>query len=429
MSRFLSAYHAYVSKASDMPYEFAHAGALNCLSGIALGRRWIERGSGIRPNLFQMLVAGSTKDRKSTGVRLSTELLEAVDPDRVGPADFTAEALISMMRARPGQKNDRNKLVLPIEEFGQYLAATSSYGATLNATLCALYDGSDFKKARSGKKLQIIRKPRLSIFAAVAWGMLEKYSDPTDWLTGFYARFVFVCPDPAVPRHRYATTPPTPKVELQAAQIALADLRNELKQSVGAMAVLPAAEALLDQYAKSFIDVDDPVMAAQRERYLNAVWKYAILYQIDDNPAFPIGPQAMQYAILYIQKAWNAFLKVYMATAGSNFAKISNRILTLADAAGPEGVTKREVYRRHHLDPGLLRPVLDSLVAMGMIVITKRLAGPKGGRPTEFIVSTAALDQSESEGMRGVLAGAVAAANGDYGGPDEDEEDGPRDSQ
>lgn len=381
MSRFLAAYQTLFSKSTDAPREFGHAGALNCLSGIALGRRWIDRGGGIRPNLYMMLVAGSSSDRKSTSVRLSMNLLEAVAPERVGPDDFTAEGLLKYMRPRKGKGKTRNKLVLGIEEFGQTLAAKGSYAETLGATLCKLYDGSDFTRVRATSQMLTISKPRIGVFAAVAYGMLEQFADPREWATGFYSRFLFVTPLFWGPK--YTTVPPTAKHEFDAARLALASLQDELKQAPGPMAVLPSAEQLHAQYAASFPNFDDnPIWAAQRERTLYSVWKLAMLYQIDDDPHAPISPYAMDSAITFARRSWRGFKKIHAATASDEFSRLANKISDRIRESGTEGFAKREILRSFNLTVGKLVPILDTLVKMGAVEIVN-VVPTGGGRPRE----------------------------------------------
>lgn len=373
MSRFLDAYEAFVRKATDTPLEFGHAAGLTCLSTIALGRRRIDRGNGIKPNLFLMLTAGSSKDRKSTNVQHAKKIITDVEGDRLGPEDFTAEGLVFYMRDRKSGKS-RTRLLLPIEEFGGTLAAASSYAANLSTIFCKLYDGESFERVRSGKRALKVLKPRLSVFGAVAYGMLEKYVDPQDWVTGFFARFLFI--EPITRPLPYPAAPPFPQIEYDAARAALLDLRNELKANPGAMAVDPAADAIHRSYVTSFPDdFGDPVVAAQRERYLNTLWKLAMLYQIDEKPSADIGAVAMQKAIDFGQKTWDSFNRIYVATSGSPLTKKIRQVWKRIDAAGQEGINKRELMRRFHLMSDQMVNIVDTLLKMTVV----RTAPGKGG--------------------------------------------------
>jgi len=367
MSRFLQAYAQYVSKTTDAPQIFGHAAGLSCLSTIALGRRWLNRGSGIKPNVFMMLTADSSKDRKSTSVDLAINLLREVDEDRVGPKDFTSEGLISLMRVRKVGKA-RSKLIIPISEFGRYLAAAKSYAASTSAMLCDLYDGEDYERVRSGKRPLIVEKPRVSMLAAVAYGMLEKFADPNDWVTGFFARIVWIMPEEDPNRVRYHSQPPKPTSERDLAKASLLDLVDELKKT-GAMTVSSQADTDYSNFAQSFAtnDYGDPVLAAQRERLLNTVWKLAMLYQIDENPSQPISAQSMGFAIWFAQKAWTSFHKIYGKTAGTSFSKLCSKIHLRVHQGGPGGTYRRDVYRGLHMQAEHFDRAMDVLIKNGAL--------------------------------------------------------------
>lgn len=388
MSRFLAAFETYFQRSTDAPREFGHTGGLSCLSAIALGRRWIQRGKGIHPNLYWVLVADSSRDRKSTSVELAESVVKAVEPERIGPNDFTPEGLADFMRPSAGGK-PRNKLVVYDPEFGGFLArCTRSFGFGLPSFLCQLYDGQDFRPARRGKCTPVI-EPRVSMLAACAYGMLKRYSDPAFWLNGFWARFVFVTP--IAPRETFLLQPPTAMAEFDIACAALANLRRELKASRGPMTIELEAEQLYSTFAQSFAEGDDPIIAAQRERYLRAIWKLAVLYQVDENPQHPIGTAAVNRAITYISTAWQAFQRVYNDTEadieldGNEFANVLRRVAEHVKAAGPDGISRREILRIFHRRAYLLDAVIDTLIKYGVVDVVRRQSDSPG-RPSTVLV-------------------------------------------
>lgn len=364
MSRFLAAYSNYISTLTDAPVEFGQASALTILGMTAIGRRWIDRGSGIRPNLFTMLVAGSSVDRKSTSVAAAMDILREVEPYRVGPKDFTAEGLTFHMRKRPTKT--RNKMVLPLEEFGELLAvAKRGYGQTLTSTLCNLYDGNDFERFRSRKKSIIVEKPRLAILGGVSFGMLEKFSDPVDWATGFFSRMLFI---QGSTRTKVMMNQPTKDRQAEALAIAkLVDLRNEIKATPKALSVLPSAENIYLQLAARMITADDPAISAYRERLLTSTWKIALIYQIDIDPQAPIGDSAMEKAVDFAFKVWVSFHVAYTRTSKSDRAKIANRVWRRISNAGPEGIQRRDLYRQAHLSVDEFLPAVEILKQLGVI--------------------------------------------------------------
>ncbi len=369
MSRFLKAYSNYISTLTDAPIEFGQASALTILGMTAIGRRWIDRGSGIRPNLFTMLVAGSSVDRKSTSVAAAIEVLKAVEPQRVGPKDFTAESLTFHMRKRPIKT--RNKMILPLEEFGEFLAvAKRGYGQTLMSTLCNLYDGNDFERLRSRKKPLHVEKPRLAILGGVSFGMLEKFSEPVDWATGFFSRMLFI---------QGLTRPPPmisqPAKDRRAEDLAIAsliDLRDEMKANPKALPIDKSAEAVYRQLTQKMVLSDDPSISAYRERLLTSTWKLALIFQVDLNPQQPIAAPAMELASDLAFKIWVSFNVAYSRTSGSNRAKLTNRLWRRIGEKGSEGISKRDLYRSAHVPIDEFLPSIEMLKQLGVIEISSR---------------------------------------------------------
>lgn len=368
MGQFLTAYEQWFSKTTDAPVEFGHAGGLVVLSTLALGRRWLEQGSGkIQPNLNILLTADSSRDRKSTSVRAAVRVLRELEPKRIGPEDFTAEGIISHMRRR-GAGGTHNRLLIPLEEFGTYLAtARQSYGQNLSADMCKLYDGNTFKRVRSGKRAVEIKDPIVSIFGGVAYGMLEKYADPMEWSTGFFARIIFVTP---IQRRPEIVPPPAPApIDFQLVLSAAKQIKVALKATRGSMTLMPAAVDIYRGWV-SHIRKDgdeDPVIVAQRERLANAVLKISMLYQIDAEHSRPVTAAAMDAATQFGTRAWAAFKMVRAVTAGSTLSRQIRRVWKAITTAGETGISRRELYRMCHLTIDEAVPVLNVLLQAAVV--------------------------------------------------------------
>ncbi len=371
MSRFLASYENYVGKITDAPQDFGHAAGLSILSTICLGRRWVDRGRGIHPNLYIMLTADSSADRKSTSVDLAIELLREVDEDRIGPDDFTGEGLVSFMRKRPKSVGGtRSKIVLPLPEFGSFLAATKSYGGTLSPTLCKLYDGTTFERVRSGKKPVKVVNPRVSILGGVAFAMLEQFANHYDWTNGFFARMIWVTPKNRRPR---MAVPPKPtKADFDLARAALADVHKIVKLAPGPMAIDPNADALLQTFIATIPDDGDIALIAQRERLINSAMKVAMLYQVDLDPGLPIGTQAMTKAIAFANQAYLAFQFVYSRSSGSERGRLIRKIWRKITEMGTAGIARRDLYRACHLSLDEFNPLMDIMETGGVVMKSLR---------------------------------------------------------
>lgn len=363
---FLAAYRDYFLKATDASHEFCEASALAVLSTISLGYRWIDRGPGIRPNLFLMLIAHSSADRKSTSVEFACDAIEAVAKKRMGPEDWTPEGLVSMLRKRSGAAST-NRIMLPMPEFGEHLARMKKqFGSDMNAVLCKVYDGKSFKRARSGKKMILVSKPRVSLFGGVAYAMIEKHGDRVDWETGLYARIMWITPKNQRPK--FATPPPRPEAEQKVVLSELQALIATLKNTKGPMRVSKEAE---DRYASFATELPEnqPTTAhsAQRERLLNAVWKLAILYQIDEDPVAPLGRKAMEAACTFAMHAWEGFCTAYAVCSDSEMDRTMNKLWSRLTEAGEAGVSRRDLQRATHTALSQFIPAVEILCKLGYV--------------------------------------------------------------
>ena len=230
MSRFLAPYMQYVAQRTDAPVEFGAAAGLMCLSGITMGRRWLP--SGLHPNIYMLLVGPSSRDRKSTSISLAMDILEDVEPQRIGPNDFTSEGLVSRMRTTKDSDPENSKMVIAIPEFGTYLTgAKKNYMLGGSTLLCQLYDGDTVSRARA-KDTIIVKRPRVSLIGGCAHGMLEKYVEGVDWEGGFFARMLFILGKTKT--HDFNTLPTKNDAARDVVRAALKDLSNELKAQQGA---------------------------------------------------------------------------------------------------------------------------------------------------------------------------------------------------
>lgn len=323
MSRFLSHFRPLFAKTTDAPYSYGEATGLAILSTIALGRRTLDYGQdGIKPNLFMMLVGESSVSRKSTCVNLASSFIEQVDDQRIGPRDYTVEGLLRWMREKdPATNKGRSKVGLFAEEFGGDLARMEAYGTTTAADFCALYDGKSFTKVRSAAAPIQIDKPRITLFAACAYPMLERYLRPRDWFSGYLMRFLYVMPLGVRPKT--TTAPPFPRAEFTMATAALKILRDDLSSKYMQLQLDSNAKQVFDQYVMG-LQVPQGTLShithTYMSRYSVNLLKLALLYQLDIDPFSHITAQAVHSAASFaINVCWPSFEETYKRTALGDF--------------------------------------------------------------------------------------------------------------
>lgn len=380
MSRFLDAWTGYVSQATDASWDYIHAGGLVALSTIALGRRTIARGSGVRPNIFVMITGPSSAKRKTTIVRHVIDVVNEVESERIGPNDFTPEYLVSYMRKRPSGKS-HNRLLLPIKEFGTILAQQRSYAATLAPMMCDLYDGDDYRRGRVGKKMMVVEKPRLSMVGACAYAMIEEYGSQKDWSSGFFSRMLWIAPAHDRPTFNSEPTPPPGLRKVTIA--ALTALRDHL-QNTGykKLDVHPSADPIYDAFSKwlnTQYNETDLVRSAYAARLLTNVWKVALLYQIDDDPDARVSAAAVERACLFARGCWDAFETVFRLVAGTDYSRGLQKLRRFIQSAGPVGVSRSVALRAFHTTAHVFQSHLDLLTRNGEVAI-KRVQGTGRGQ-------------------------------------------------
>ena len=389
MSQFLSVWEQYVSQATDASWDYIHAGGLAALSTIALGRRTIDRGSGVKPNIFVMITGPSSAKRKTTIVRHVVDIVNEVEPERIGPNDFTPEYLVAYMRDRPGGKKVHNRLLLPIKEFGTILAQQRSYAATLAPMMCDLYDGDDYRRGRVGKKMMVIKKPRLSMIGACAYAMIEEYGSPKDWSNGFFSRMLWVAPN--YNRETFGSEPTPPPALRKATVRALESLNKYLASSPSKkLAVDPAADPIYDQFAGWLghqYNETDLVRSAYAARLLTNVWKVALLYQIDDDPDRKVSVAAVSRATMFARDCWNSFEAVYKLVAGTDYSRGLQKLRNFIKSTGDTGVTRSTALRAFHTSAHVFQSHLDLLVRNGEVEIRRvHIPGARGRAATREVL-------------------------------------------
>lgn len=371
MSRFIGPYRQYIAKITDAAHEYAEAGALALISAVALGRRELNRGSGIQPNLYMLLMANSSNDRKSTIVDTVAELMRDIDEFRLGPNDFTPEALLHVMKVPVADKKGnippaRNKMILTISEFGMVLAQTKNYAATMGATLCAVYDGTSFERVRVGAGGSLrIRDPRLTLFGGCAFNMMRQYAAEDDWSNGFYARTVFVLPHVKPPP--FPSQPVRLQCDYDHIRMLLTDLVQDLTRpfsNPNGMQITAGADQMYEQWIKTFPQpsISDHIRAPQFARLLTIVLKIALLYQIDIDPFSDVGTQAMDAAIAFGTKSWADFETTFGIVSGTNRSKEINRLWQEITEAGEKGISRRDLLRNTHWPLDVVQPHIDFLL-------------------------------------------------------------------
>lgn len=344
VSRFITPFMTFFLNSTDAPEAFGITGALMALSTVLLGRKTLNVGAGIKPNLYAMLTGPSTAPRKSTSVVFAQRMVQLVEQDYVGPRDYTAEGLLKWMSGTNASKQKRTAFTLFSEEYGADLARREAYGATLDGDLCALYDGNSFTKVRAKASDLTIENPRVSLFAACAYNFIERYLTARDWSSGLLMRFLFISPGQMRPE--MLVQPKEQPHLFDAAVNGLAAVRDQARAFPQALELTPAAEQLYSLAAASYraqsMAFDDPVMSIYLGRLGPMILKVATLFQCDVDATLPVSYSAMEAAVNFIWcNALSGFMTTFDLTTRQDELTIGRKISMMARQPG--GVPKLQL--------------------------------------------------------------------------------------
>lgn len=395
MSRFMGYWRNYVMEATDAPTAYVEASGLMALSTLALGHRDVKAGRGIAPALFMLLIGDSTNSRKSTCIRRTKWVVDAVAPHLIGPNDYTMEGLYKWMQRKDvDTQKPQSRVLLIHEEFAQVLtkAQQGAYNSSFKGDMCSLYDGEDIVKARSmGTTTVAVKQPRINLFAGCSYEFLGQGCNKADWLSGFMVRFLYVHPQGARPS--FPEFPEDPRDKFDVAASALANIYAELKHTSGtALPVTPAAtrmlvdldaECLENATGSAFTEHELVVAPAYARRFALNVRKLALLYQIDRDPHAPIDVGAVDDAIKYSMWAlWGGFKKGYEVTTSKDY----EAGVRWAVKAGKHGVTNREVYKQFFGNEKLPQQVIHFIRKSGYFVRETNNGGEEVWRLEEGVM-------------------------------------------
>lgn len=189
---FFRYYVQWAAEQTDAPVMYHVGTALSLLAacvppsiratGVAgSGRR------GIPLNLFCMLVGRQGIERKSYSIGLGTDLLAEVTKDRRREDPGSTEALVKNLAAHPQQ-------LLVWSDMGDFLSKTKAraggnYFELVKTKLLPIFDCEPVSVVKV-KETYTCDNPHLSILGATNRPLLTLHTDPSDWETGFFSRFL-----------------------------------------------------------------------------------------------------------------------------------------------------------------------------------------------------------------------------------------------
>ena len=257
---------AYAARRTDAPGSFLEAAGYAILS-VAVGRKPKLRLSigTVIAAVWVMLVADSTRMRKSTVINLATEVLARSELDVLAPDDFSPQRLITLMAERSGKPT-----LFRRDEFGGFLEGLNKleHQAGGKQILIAMYDGRDYHKELQGVKVidketgdpkrrpEVIdvKDPFLSVLAGTQHDLFLSQAQHGDVFSGFLPRFSFIVPAIAPERRDIEAYTPALETELNSLSY---ELRGLSAQSARTLRAEPDALARWNRYQQELEEEAD----------------------------------------------------------------------------------------------------------------------------------------------------------------------------
>lgn len=203
---FIDRYRTWAIEATDAVAQFHDLSAAILLSTVIANSVRLETSYGLMvPNIWGMILGDSTLSRKTTAMRMVTDLIVGIDPELVLATDGTAEGLLTGLETRPNKTSIFYK-----DELSGFFESINrrEYLAGMPETLTALYDVPAIYTRRLRKETIRIESP---VFIFFGGGVRDKvYEALTEGyvLSGFLPRFLIVSGDTDLELLR-RTGPPT----------------------------------------------------------------------------------------------------------------------------------------------------------------------------------------------------------------------------
>jgi hypothetical protein len=377
---FINDYIGCFSEVTDAP-DIYHLIMAYFTLGVALRDRVYISMAGDRmyPNLWVVLIGGSSLFRKTTSLNKSRALIGRHDPKIVLPSDFTTEALLDILAATP------QGAFYHSEFRSLYGMLSKDYMSGAKALLTELFDSpSEYRRETKGKTAHI-KQPVISMCSATTTEWLTGKDSTSDFGSGFLARFMFV---PAFTRKQSLPFPPEPDSKKYGAILRSLDRIKSQYILTGLPVEAKYDDVAKEDYISWHTEYDriDPFggtpLAPFHARYQSYVHKLAILYTVSvGKPVEYIDIEAVSYATATINHITRRLCHLYdkYLTFNKDDEKMRGLYRLLPN---DEAVTRSDLLRKSHLTSRQFTDYMKTLIETGEV--EEKPAFHRGQRTTVY---------------------------------------------
>jgi hypothetical protein len=378
-------HYQYATWSTNAPPIFHVGSMLTTLAGAVADSAMIISDGVPHPlHVWVMLVGQSTRDRKTTSARLAADRLASVIPERIQRIYGSPEGLIQALVQQPCS------LIFIPEGGALFAQREAGYWKHAKEMLMDIYDFQTEFTRKLAKEVITIKHPRASLLAAIAKGLLERYTTDVDWMGGFMARFLTLSGTPIdrITPHRRDPQREA-AIERQLHQLAHHPWGN---LPIGSA----ARRVLLDFDREIEVRIDDfheglqPSMARLPATAVRLAGLYEIASRagtvLQGTPLVRVG--AAQAAVALCRASVNIALQETvrdLAVPANSFHKHLIKVEAEIRQQGPEGAVRSTLLRKFGYSARQMDEIITSLDQQG--VIEQRLARTRG-RPATIYVHT-----------------------------------------
>jgi hypothetical protein len=374
---------------TDAPVIFHLAGALTTAASLLHRRIWIMQGGDkIHPILWSVLLATSTKMKKSTCAKAVIPSLPATHKDILLPQSFTLVSFVAKMGVTEDTEEKLNEtlrirvnqlsahpntldgvgLLLVHELSGLLASLGEAYNRGAEEMLHYLYDGLEWKHITKTQGCSGITGAHLNILAASTPDWLSRATKEWHIGGGFYPRWMFFYAD----RQDYTLSVRDAPAVTQLTN----DTDQLIKMTGGEKRLSDAAEDYYDGWYRRLSQGAGEEMGGWAQRLAVNALKVALLYEASTTNDEEVSVENIQLAcrlIDRIAKDTNTILEGELTFNAKDelTKKVRKFIREKAD------VPWRDICRQFHRHPPKnLKLAVDALIEQGEV---ESHAGPQGG--------------------------------------------------
>jgi hypothetical protein len=406
---FLDRYSQWAATRTDAPVQYHITTAVVILSAIMAPHAVLPTSfAEIRPNIWAMILAGTTTTRKSTSMDMALRVLDDVHPDYLMATDGSPEGLLSELSYRDGKVSlfHRDEITGFIDS-----ARTKEYLAGLLESMTRLYDGRREKRILRRDTIEV-KDPRFIILCGGIQSKMQQIVSVEHIQSGFIPRFLIVSGSTTSDQMRPIGPPPnsreggydpredilkelfdigafwmpTKKVEVKNVgplkkKVAKSDVKMEMSATPEAWARIRQLQNDATKLGEKSVspDVYTPIYA----RLADSVIKIAMLLTGADQRTvieYQDVCQAISYSDMWLNSAQEFARGVEEQPDFNPWERKLKKIITYITQRHKDGeITSRaNVMRRFHVKGGRdIENIETTLKERGMIITQSQVLGKK----------------------------------------------------